>query len=261
MDKNLDIDRISLEDRIKRLEGRFPSGGGGGNFPFAIPSGQDFENAKVNAATDIGTGIIFKVEIPNTSTFPGIHSNFPTNFEFRMCTFYPRVNGFIFQPSMMILKTSKLQARPETGGATLGAFVDFDWTDFDRAVSWNRNPPSASTQSFFATGNNYLWYPTSWNPLQFTFAGTEVSYEPLRSDLSKLTLRFSSVGNVASAISWTAYGCIFYPFPNSLLGGIIQYQPIHPIGGLPRSPYGQTLQDYRQLDAELKPIYPSSWYA
>lgn len=29
MDKNLDIDRISLEDRIKRLEGRLPGSGGG----------------------------------------------------------------------------------------------------------------------------------------------------------------------------------------------------------------------------------------
>lgn len=104
MTANPDINRLSLEERLRRLETRLPAPGLGGTADFLL-NPKIIDECKDNAVTDVDTGLVFKFTIDNfydlnarasSGYNPGKCFN---NLELRGAVFLPRVNGTLWGPT------------------------------------------------------------------------------------------------------------------------------------------------------------------
>lgn len=277
MDKNLDIDRISLEDRIKRLEGRLPgSGGGSGGHTDFLLDPKIVDQCPENAITDVGNGWVFYLSIPNfyniTSRSQGGQTNYPgrcyNNLELKLVRFYPRISGVTLNCTTELVRvraTAPITNLP-TASRTFSMDVDIPFNDssmrdfiftvYPESTQYNFIAPKGITSFaafLFTTAN-----PTT-NLGQSIFNMQIVYY--LRKPQTNYSwyFNFSSSG-FTSFPAGCAWGCAtvepFTAFPNHFISNTVG-QP----NAIP-SHFGEcTRRQPSDLPQELRHMYPQSWYA
>lgn len=183
-----DINRLSLEDRIRKLETRLPAPGVGGTADFLL-NPKIVDQCAENAVTQVDTGLIFKFVIENfyelnprpytpQTPFPGKVFN---NLELRGAFFFPKINGVYCSATGMMhrayIKNSIGNIPPphETTKPYIGiADINIDGSVFfSEIASFFPSLPSLNIvnvgQSRFAFFDNPQGTPTATNQ-----AGTRV---------------------------------------------------------------------------------------
>lgn len=254
MSANTNVDRISLEERIKALEARSPVNGG--NMAFDMPSAQEWENAQPNAMTDIGRGWILRLDIPNTSTTPGVASSTSRNMRLHWGYFFPKVNGIIFGPTVFIVMFGRVTSSTVTQlNGTWAGHTTFNWGNLFTSLPW-----SYTGGAFARFINLSFWFKDTNNLYNQTpFQG---SINPLTNDQTKASWTTSGLGIFDTKPQQYVFGVFFFPFPRSFGESYLgSSNPGHYAGGTPRMQLGQTVTTPQQLDNDLKRYYPASWYA
>lgn len=99
MATNADINRLSLDDRVKALENRLPSGGSIGGVPFLDTT--VIESLRTNEFVRVNGGWAVKCEIPDTGAVTGSSLR---NMSLKTMFFFPEVDGVVFAPSEVVVR-------------------------------------------------------------------------------------------------------------------------------------------------------------
>lgn len=244
MKANIDIDRISLEDRVTALEGRVPAGGGI-TLPAVVLTASDIDNAKNNDITTVNGGWIIKAEIPNTgqiagSTFPGLH--------IRVACFVSNIIGLVGATKQFAISFSVISP------ATFVYQQKYDFT-------WISPQPTTNTSIIDALGNNssgvslisgqqfgvYV-YGTFPNAGYYrAFSGFNLTL------LSDYRLRFTMAHHHTAFAALTIQPSVSIGV--SRLGESI----VSVIGGDPKTPTGYTRLPGGAEDPRFNLLVPQSW--
>lgn len=107
MSTNPDINRLSLEERIKRLETRLPVGGSGvGSLSSLYLNPLVVDQCKNNAITDIGEGLVWRIEVDSTRAQPVIPTgqNNIGDWNIKIATLMPKINGMYMLPTHTLMR-------------------------------------------------------------------------------------------------------------------------------------------------------------
>lgn len=256
MSTNPDINRLSLEERIKRLETRFPVVGSA--MPFDIPTPEEWDSATKNAATDIGKGIILKIDVDNTSSIPNI-SNVP-NCAVYIYLFFPRVNGIVFKESMLLLKAYKMFTGTNSNyGLLANGELNINHAVLADALRF----PTRGGPFDVVHVQNFWHYTYNQSTSLYTLTAGNFKILSQGNTTSKLTVYLTMQGFAGTTSSTQCtFGCVMFPCPLAPFGRYAMCPNVYPIfGGGPTCGLGQTTTTPQQLDNDLKRIYPPSWYA
>lgn len=274
MKPNVDIDRISLEDRVAALESRLPSSGAGLNSSFYIdPTVVD--QCKDNAVTDVGNGLIIKISFDDVGSFQAAPSGGVKNhkdFGLKAAVFMPKINGVRHFMSSTLMRFTVLRASTMVSPPpNLSSILDFpfDASSAERLLFDHLQITDRSTVRTI-----YLWNALQVMPFQSAQGALSRSahfhqfqgYLLFRQQGGVSLCLFTSIPASQPPTSYPChcFGTAKYalsPFnSNATPGGgthggwvgSIQQQSIYG---------GYAVAAPQDLPAELKPIYPPSWYA
>lgn len=143
MKQNPDIDRLSIEERLERLETRLPIGGTGIQSDLFV-SPDVIDQCKVNAWTNVGSGLVLRIEyddLGSVSILPG-GLNYLRDFGIRWAAFFPIIRGALSAVSCSWgrLVCNRNANPPDASGAwgdIIGTTTDapIDWTAFDEVYT------------------------------------------------------------------------------------------------------------------------------
>lgn len=203
MKQNPDIDRLSIEERLERLETRLPIGGTGIQSDLFV-SPDVIDQCKVNAWTNVGSGLVLRIEYDDFASAPILQGgiNYIRDFGVRWAAFFPIIRGALSLLScswgrIVCHRNTNPTATQGTWGNSLGITINptIDWTAFDEVYTnvtqfvttstminlnlWAGNPPSACLNTTaqgtpMALGNVSCYlvrrHPTYGSYFQFSFA-------------------------------------------------------------------------------------------
>lgn len=273
MDTNLDIDRISLEDRIKALEARQPGGGGGGGTglntnlyidPAAV------EQCPENSVTDVGNGLIVRIDIDDVGAAPIVpgYGRNHIDFGLKAAAFFPKVNGLYYSCTsalmrVNVLKTSRLMTLPGANSSYIR--LDFDVSLIEDLYN-SLLLPGRDPQK-----NMHLWFNFGLMPF-ISFQG-DYSTSPFAANFGGMILFIGTtpcllINSTQNNPNDSVPQCCcfgtglfnFRPFHSN-------QPPIHIFGGAVgavsgQSTYGSFVGNTPQdLPQAIKSVYPASWYA
>lgn len=272
MKSNIDIDRISLEERVNALEGRLPIGGSASASGSWMLDPKVIDSCRDNEITELNDGFVAKMEIPNFAALQASNAAYPNyfnNLEMKIVMFFPLVNGIVMTCSQVFSRwraTATLSNLPPPKSGSTGMFPYCpiqDWSKITSRFGFGSATWNLGLQSPWGYPGDIVL----GNPAQF-FA------QELRVTVSIGSAR--PVLNVS--IKGTSYSSPNYGFiavGPSVSFGISMLPPLTPIthrdshipsttiGSYPSKPSsaGFTGALPSDLPARLKPSYPDSWYA
>lgn len=266
MEPNIDVDRISLEERIDSLEQGSSPGGSGGSSPFLI-SPDVVESAPKNTITEINGGYVLRLEADNLNQNPLVNSGLPAwPVNIRFASFFPKVYGRVLPPSITWVRIQPTQGTNLNNGKMAAHIPGFTKGDFSEYLSnsgaSSGRPPvlhfarTTAYVGFIDFGSNKMNYlsgnleislhiPTSSSGLFDFYFGTDyvqqISVRPcysfgiLSSHPGLETLHIASGG---SGIS--------------IIGGDNG-------GSASRDPFAYTVERLYDLPDFIQNAYPASW--
>lgn len=259
MSVNPNVDRLSIDERLRKLESRFPGGGGGGgNFSGTLP---DFDQFPDNAIKLTNEGMVLKFsdsDLGRTFGLPPVNG-----VSLKFCYFMPYRNGTLSYPVYACARFYyKNGISSTTAPANSNRVIPFDWSDWVNQVA-NANVYKGELFSArFGCGG--LSSPT------LSFAGVfDVQLSIAPQDYNNLnnsytvcaiTKSFSSNTRLVSGYSF-ASAWIFEQnsaagFGNG--GKIITSSQIFLVGGV-NSGSNVSVSSLAQFPAKLNNVYPQSW--
>lgn len=277
MSADANVNRISLEERIKALESGGSGGGGGGSI--ATVPGTTF-NPKIidqcadNAVTDIGIGYVFKLNIENLSDLQLIGGGQKAirGFGVKSATFFPKIGGATLARSFWCAKLTGKERIPHHN---YNLFTILQLQSFDASVFKNDvlTPMStSSTQSIDYNVEIQLFYA---NEVYFALG----SSAPFRADRWATNFSITIVINKQPT---PTYIKLFADerrsagstLPAETFGASVEnkdwFQPVSGIA-LPKISIGSSGQNWstagftdfntQNFPDRLKPLYPTSWYS
>lgn len=275
MRKNPDIDRLSLEARIKGLESIPPLPKPplpGVPFEFVNPFLFDpkiVDTCKDNAATHIGTGWIVKINVPSFLDLQIVYPvpssrRYPNGI--KLAAFSPTVGSAIFSRASWICRLEGSFSTNEFNAGPLFR-LPFDVGELHTQL-FNAGPAgysflnitllaAASCYTIEKQSSGYL-NPRVWTNEFYVYMRV------FRNNPNEIFLWLSSPGSgpnygIGSAISFGISSSLFRMFINN-------QRTVPPAESIGRGKTSYHLQAYTTTDLatnplpeELKPLYPTSW--
>lgn len=273
MQSNPDINRLSLEERIQRLETRLPTPGLGGNSDLFV-SPDVIEQCKVNAFTDIGIGLVARVEIDDLATLttsPGGQNHW-RNFGVKWAGFMPRVQGIIMNANMFYIRFTCLRTatfpNTERYPSSVVMMPSFDFSVYESEVA-NKTAGRVINGSVLGFANIRYCFLAN-NQQSFYFGPCNGIGLVMRLDTRQVNFVIrSNGGNTIPIIPCTSFQVIntsFFPYtPQSgvpLIGGAnaTVYQGHGTLGDY-NTNTGWTGIRATDLPDRFRQFYPRSWYS
>lgn len=272
MNINPNVDRISLEDRIKALEARQPGGGPSGSHAWQgsfMFDPKSTESLQANKAHDLGYAWLFKLDVPNTSDLSpwqnGKHEI--KGLGIKALALFPKFGRALCEPTMYV---ARLHANPRvnnvaSNGAISQLVLNFDLNDFkaqvfkDLANYYIHNMSVIYSDSVYFGGSQASSIPSVWADafnIRMQFSANTPS--------NTIDFIISATGKSlpGSTGEWFSWGASIPAMPWIRTGGA-NIWPNSPIGKSTSIPFTQafTGKTAQSLPAELQPLYPNSWYA
>lgn len=272
---NPDVNRLSLEERVRALEAKSPSGGGSlvtGSASEAIIDPRVVDQCPENAVTDIGSGIMWRLDIANLgalSFLDGSGTPNLTGIGMKLATFYPRIQGVLsFRYSSLIrmdvapygnfggyssITTLRLHPSFFNYSAVSSSIVDKLPGQGGRDVTLRLFPTSMCCGRPRSGSTPVL----TLNNMVVDFMAKETGRT---ANLRIMISTPASSSSVTAGVSWG-----FYRAVPEVSQPLQDFGDIVVIGGGPGwEPYAYgriTTATAQDLPDYYKPIYPTSWYA
>lgn len=276
MSTNPDINRLSLEERIKRLETRLPSPGAGGNADFFLDP-KIVDQCPENAITDVGTGLVLRIDIPNfydiqsfalggSTVYPGRIFN---NLELKFVRFYPRIQGTILncftEMGRAWLKAPITNVpAPRDGSYAMNANLPFD-DSVGRDVFFNLMP-GITQVGYAGSGCTVGLFSQANGPNVVSFAGisfTCYSFTPTRNYTTYMAVtgarRVNSKNESPTVYPSCSFG-ISRPVPFSAFPVEGKVYTLGASGDTGAQIGRFTGANPQSLPDIYKPFFPTSWY-
>lgn len=263
MKPNIDIDRISLEDRLSLLENNPPSGGGGGSISSgALISAETIQNATVNDVTRVDGGWLFKAEILNSSNTLGSTLN---NLRVHIALFFPETDGFLLHATQAFFSIKCLRQSQLTGPeGTLNSFQS----------AWISSSPDFFSPLFdgvypsytiFSAPNINLYLLNQGDTSQkqgFYLLKTSLHVGVRPPNQLELVFRIATPWSqhpqkIVTIFPSTAVG--FAVFPLQQINIDTQTVPPFRVGGNPTSIFGYSIKPGETFPVRFVSILPKSW--
>lgn len=272
MNTNPDINRLSMEDRIEVLEGRTLRGGEhakASTTTLLLFDPKIVDQCKNNAITDITTGWIVKIDIPDIFNLP--IANQPSSSRqfghmgIKAVAFLPRMAGGLFSRASWLCR---LSGSPEyaRNANPVQLSLRFDARDFFVALDpliyppYKTNPLRVdilqSSSVWFSQPNTATLTPQLWSN-DFSIY-MDVDPDPARTVIYIKSATTGS-GTVGSAFTFGASPSVLpWLDPTSAT-------PKNIIGKAPSvfTTSGHIAKDLQRepMPTGLQPLYPTSWYS
>lgn len=290
---NPDIDRISLDDRVKALENQTPPGGGGGgggtsNLDAILLNPKVIDNCKENAITEINTGWVLRVDIQSwgaLTPLPGTTDNFP-NVNIKLASFFPVINGKLSSASTHYVRigaTTNFIAQGNNHYYSGSKLVTIDDADFKARYKdlLPKSPTALKEVSLgifnagwwqakdLATGNivrigrdfSMIYHPfgSGNNTSPHVSIGCQTDQQaPTYTIAPGFSFGFGQIAPFATFVDIDlarAFFPLFIPIGSSVEPAVLaNYQ------GFRMALYSHTSSTPQDLPAHLQPFYPTSWY-
>lgn len=268
MSADANVNRITLEERIKALESGGSGGGGSSIIPGTAFNPKIIDQCADNAVTDIGSGYVFKLNIENLDNLAiGSGQDRPVGgFGIQSATFFPKIGGAVLMRSFWC---AKLTAKGNVGynhspqmsylilPFNASVFINEVLSHLKPTYSMYDVPLVFSESVYFARGTGAPIQPARWAE-NFGFQLRIWTNTPNQVWIILWTKQATSLGSLNPAVSFGA--CIegkewFMPTNTASY-------PKYPIGSYNDfSLAGYTGYTAQSLPDRLKPLYPTSWYS
>lgn len=271
MKSNIDIDRISLEDRDDALEGRLPINGSSSASGAWLLNPKVIDSCRDNEITELNDGFVAKMDIPNFAALQASDATYPNyfnNLEMKIVMFFPLVNGIIMTCSQVFSRWRATENLSNLPTPRIGSISMYPYCPIQ---DWSK------ITSKFNFGSKTLAFSLH-SPL--SYPGDVILGNPAQSFAQELRLSIS-IGSERTimdiSMKGTSYSNNNYTFPDvdpSVAFGISMLPPFTPltfreslvassvIGSSPSRPSsaGFTGAQPSDLPDHLRPSYPDSWY-
>lgn len=255
MSTNPDINRLSLEERIKRLEARFPVSGNGVGFGGPIL----WDSYPSNAFTDIGHGVVFKLDIDNLGT---AHASLRVldGMNLKLYSYFPKIflsPSFGLPESICRVMYSKTINKPS--GITAVLSLPIDVTALDKYV---RNRVDSASPAIQVRGTPSRTQKLVAQP--FMTLGVSLRGTYSQTEANKIVVNISGA-SLASTIASVFFGRAF--LAGSSIGNDTTFRLVPPSNfevGHTNDTAGELIQSqgfYSLADVPdiYHTVYPESW--
>lgn len=258
---NPNVDRLSIDERLRRLEVGGSSGGGSGGI--ARP---DFDALPDNAFSLVKEGLVFKFSDPNVGATYGMST--AMNIGFKLCTLIPYKAGILATPPFVMVRFHYATNIPnlQQNLATINKEITIDWAAIKDRILYTVPPSGGSLVSLSFNPGGQLTDGT-WTSRAFRFGLNVQALNP--NVTNKCTVQFHCgkldsvpiTGRGLKAGYSFAADFVIDPYQTLNLFGSASiwtgnYQL--PVGG---RNMGQsiTVASLSQLPQFIKDVYPKSW--
>lgn len=266
MHTNPDVSALSLEERIRRLEERFPGNSVFRGSGISRIEPDVIEDAECNEFIPVSGGWIIKFIIPEIGSVRGCGLVGAT---LRASFFFPTVDHVVLSPSQVLLAISinKPLSIPKEGVVIQydSRIDDYSFYESSGVPTYNQrtNMSSAVFPTFFAlNGLRWILPPISDAPTVYTERPVNVRLTKGRS-VRDIRMYFSigpSSGADTACGMGSSHSVIL--LPPACLGAttaLSQRGAMIFLGGAPVSPNGYTKLRGGKTDHPLKSLLPISW--
>lgn len=257
---NSDVDRLSLDQRVSKLEKRGGSGGGG-NFSGNLP---DFDQFPDNAMKLTNEGLVLKFSVDNVGTtfncpyLPGV--------EFKSCAFLPYYSGILCSPFFLFARVRfKNNVNDFTSQGTQGysAQIPFDYSDYKDNLMYT-NSSLGSLFGFGLDGGGLS--ANNLNIVSFApmlLQGSLISMTSPNLSCS-MSIYKPNLSRQAMSPCYSFGAAVMYDFQNVVIMGPMarvhggNYGLRMSVGGY-NCGQNISVKDLNTLPAHIRNIYPASW--
>lgn len=258
MSVNPNVDRLSIDERLRKLESRFPGGGsGGGSFGGTLP---DFDQYPDNAFKLTPDGIIGKVSFADFGQETGLNS-FP-GVDVKLCFYMPLKYGIPIG-SFLLLTRMKYTRSFVSIGNSIGSTIQFaktiDAQDLITPYYLGPNKQYADLTIYCSAKNN----AGVAHGMQFLNLRL-VDGQTAKPHLAGVN-RLSTVEKQWTIVPCTSFGVYIspmFPIGSEQLVRFYNFTNSYPWCGSSTPVIGPniTVDNPQDLPNSFKPFYPSSWY-
>lgn len=268
MKPNIDIDRISLEERIENLENRTPPPfPGGSSTPDFLLDPRVIDQCKPNGVTDVGNGYVLCMSKDNMDTPPyPIPSSPPWGINIKTATFFPKIYGEVIYPTCAWVRIQSTKTQ-----SILGSFyqdIDIDLSPLADVLKLQLDTTIYSTILLYERlGTVSFFAPNTTTPVTWPALGgnTSINLQINPKASGKYQLGFITPAQNISTSKITIGPCYSFGCYKSILSafGWSQAQGNTCIGtaqqGKYTNPGARTVSTLADLPGYLKTLYPPSW--
>lgn len=266
MHTNPDVSTLSLEERIRRLEERFPGNGVFRGSGISRIEPEVVEDAPVDRFVPVSGGWLIKFVIPETGSVKGCELIGAT---LRACVFFPVIDHIVLSPSEVLLAFSinRPLAIPKEGIVIQRDYRIGDYRFYESSgLPTNKqrsNLASALIPTFYAL-NAVRWIVPPSNNETPVYAERPVNFRLSRGRTARDIRLYFSIGSSSGLDTPCGVGSshsVILSSPSCLgaLTTLSQRGAMVFLGGAPVSPYGYTKLKGELIDHPLKSLLPMSW--
>lgn len=264
---NPDVDPLSLNERVRKLESRLgPGGSGGGSFAGSIP---DFDQYPDNAIKVTNEGMIVKLSVDDIGANIGLAEAGGVGFKF--CGFLPYWGGVLGAPCFIAARCyykNNLGGLPGSTSKNAGKVIPFDtadWVDHLHVLGGNGG---GIVSIKFNLGGKTLNSPLPTGTFDLTLGLSiqqNAAVPPIlsRNEASVSFYAYSTIDTRRQIIEGNTYSFAAFwisdPwFVSNVSSGRILGQYTHSIGGF-NSGTNFFVKNLQQVPPSAHQIYPASW--